>query len=404
MTRVGDENEERRNLEQIISAAFAAGDHDGGLAALRRLAGLCPEDAAIQHRLAVVEEQIGSPRAALRAHLRSVELAPRNPLAYLYAGFCLQRLGREQEAVSVWSLGSDLDPRLLQPDQTRDPGGLRRNAAARSLRGFLSALHLDTVGATADVSRVAEAIWVQTHDRAFRYREPQQRPHLFYLPGLPAQPWYEPGDWGWATSLEARTDAIVGEFLAAQDALQAHGRPYLDRRLRLGPEFAALSGSLNWTALDLYRDGELQPEVAERFPQTMTALAEFPHYGLGDTPFEIFFSVLKPGQKISPHYGLSNHSVTVHLPLIVPDGCALTVAGERRCWRPGQLLAFDDSYLHDAFNSSTEPRVVLIFSVWHPALSAPERDAVRRSFLSRREWLTGRRVPAAGNGQSGVLG
>ena len=40
---------------------------------------------------------------------------------------------------------------------------------------------------------------------------------------------------------------------------------------------------------------------------------------------------------------------------------------------------FDDTIEHEAWNDSDELRVVLIFDVWAPELSAVERDAVPRS-------------------------
>jgi len=163
--------------------------------------------------------------------------------------------------------------------------------------------------------------------------------------------------------------------------------------MKLGRQFAELQGSLNWTAFDLYREGKLQSKVAQYFPVTLAALEQVPLYGMDSLPYEVFFSVLKPGQHIKPHFGLSNHSLTIHLPLIVPPGCSLTVAGQRRQWVPGRILAFDDSYIHEAINPSGEQRVVLIFSIWHPDLSKGECDAIQRSFTARARWLAARQLP-----------
>jgi aspartyl/asparaginyl beta-hydroxylase (cupin superfamily) len=37
---------------------------------------------------------------------------------------------------------------------------------------------------------------------------------------------------------------------------------------------------------------------------------------------------------------------------------------------------FDDSIEHEAWNSSNEPRVILIFDIWRPELSEEERGLV----------------------------
>ena len=40
----------------------------------------------------------------------------------------------------------------------------------------------------------------------------------------------------------------------------------------------------------------------------------------------------------------------------------------------------DDSFDHEAWNHSARHRTVLIFDVWHPALTAIERHALARLF------------------------
>ena len=66
------------------------------------------------------------------------------------------------------------------------------------------------------------------------------------------------------------------------------------------------------------------------------------------------------------------------------------IAGNEKLWREGEVLIFDDSFLHSAHNKSDQTRVVLIFSIWQPDLSADERQAVQKSFKTRQEWLAGR--------------
>ena len=41
-----------------------------------------------------------------------------------------------------------------------------------------------------------------------------------------------------------------------------------------------------------------------------------------------------------------------------------------------RALIFDDSIEHEARNDSDELRVVLLFDVWHPHLTAQEREMV----------------------------
>ena len=68
---------------------------------------------------------------------------------------------------------------------------------------------------------------------------------------------------------------------------------------------------------------------------------------------------------------------TVHLPLIVPDGCGLRVGAETRVPEVGKAWAFDDTIEHEAWNDSDALRAMLILDVWNPLLSEAERAAVR---------------------------
>jgi len=80
--------------------------------------------------------------------------------------------------------------------------------------------------------------------------------------------------------------------------------------------------------------------------------------------------------RIAPHFGHTNARLICHLPLIVPEGCGLRVGNETRPWIEGQTLIFDDSMEHEAWNGSGRPRVVLLFEIWRPELSAEERRLV----------------------------
>jgi Aspartyl/Asparaginyl beta-hydroxylase/Tetratricopeptide repeat len=75
------------------------------------------------------------------------------------------------------------------------------------------------------------------------------------------------------------------------------------------------------------------------------------------------------------------------------------VGGEARETRFGRLMIFDDSYEHSAWNDSDAPRIVLIFEIWHPALSAAERTAVA-GLLSRYDLLSQQRHALLASGAS----
>jgi aspartyl/asparaginyl beta-hydroxylase (cupin superfamily) len=76
----------------------------------------------------------------------------------------------------------------------------------------------------------------------------------------------------------------------------------------------------------------------------------------------------------------------------VPERCGLRVDNETFDQREGEIIAFDDSFDHEAWNNSQQPRLVLIFEVWHPDLTKDEQDAISATFDARVKWLAQRTI------------
>jgi aspartate beta-hydroxylase len=88
------------------------------------------------------------------------------------------------------------------------------------------------------------------------------------------------------------------------------------------------------------------------------------------------FSLLKPKTRIPPHNGVTNVRLVTHLALIIPEDCGFRVGNDTRQWVPGRAWVFDDTIEHEAWNESDKLRVVLIFDIWHPHLTPPERALI----------------------------
>ena len=164
-------------------------------------------------------------------------------------------------------------------------------------------------------------------------------------------------------------------------------------RTPASPIWRELRGNIDWSSLHLYKVAEETP-FARLFPKTLKALEAADVVRVDGRPVELFFSRLKPGTHIPPHFGIANNRMTIHLPLIVPGDCEIRVGNEMHTWREGELFAFDDSFEHEAWNRSSEDRVVLIFESHHPDLSPDERRAIEYAIEARGRWLKERRVPA----------
>ena len=45
-------------------------------------------------------------------------------------------------------------------------------------------------------------------------------------------------------------------------------------------------------------------------------------------------------------------------------------------WREGELVMFDDTFLHESWNRSGSVRIIVLMDCWNPDLTRVERDAV----------------------------
>ena len=351
-------------------------------------------------RAASAAEQAGQLDDSVRLYREAVGLQAKNPTPYLYLGFVLQALDRPDEAAQVWSLAADLDARLVNAWRNpRLPADIRQRseAADKAMRSHYTALHQRSVARyrqlhpSCHIERIEAAIWCQTHDVAFRYPHPAQRPHVFLVPELSPIPVFEPGQLTWQGALEAACEVIRAEFDSAAEQAADAARPYLDAGVAsMGNEWQPLADSLNWGAFHLYKQGVANPRLIEMFPNTLAVLNSLPLLKIGDGPSEILFSVLRGGQHIPPHYGLSNTDVTVHLPLASNADAAIKVCDKTYPWQQGKVFAFDDAFSHESWNHGATNRVNLLFEAWHPDLSIHERGAISACFNAREQWNSSR--------------
>lgn len=196
-----------------------------------------------------------------------------------------------------------------------------------------------------------------------------------HFPFLPADEFFERRHFPWMPDVEARWRDIRAELegLIADpgDAI----RPYV--RMEKGtPEskWAALDNQLDWGACFLWEYGEPNQPVLDRCPVTAATLAALPRSNIPGRAPSAFFSMLKPRTRIPAHTGVTNTRAIIHLPLIVPPGCAFRVGGETRPWVEGEAFAFDDTIDHEAWNDSDQLRAILIFDVWNPHLTVAEQE------------------------------
>jgi len=82
------------------------------------------------------------------------------------------------------------------------------------------------------------------------------------------------------------------------------------------------------------------------------------------------FSVMRPGCVIASHTGYSKAVLRAHLGIYTNPSAAIEVSGEERKWKAGQLLMFDDTQPHSAWNRGVDDRVLLLVDVKRDAMES----------------------------------
>lgn len=78
------------------------------------------------------------------------------------------------------------------------------------------------------------------------------------------------------------------------------------------------------------------------------------------------YSLMMPGAVITPHAGYTGAVLRMHLALTVPthgNACRLRIGEESRAWEPGAIWLFDDTLDHEAFNATSEPRLIVLLDL-----------------------------------------
>ncbi|HTW84861.1 MAG TPA: aspartyl/asparaginyl beta-hydroxylase domain-containing protein [Candidatus Sulfotelmatobacter sp.] len=178
-----------------------------------------------------------------------------------------------------------------------------------------------------------------------------------FYPDLRSQAWWDASGFSVAKDLERAAPEICRELTALASE---HFHSETERISRTGA----------WNVMLLLERGRIHEERCALVPTTMEVLSSSAvirtHAGLA------YFSRMAPGTAIAPHRGPTNMRLRCHLGISVPLDCGIRVDGITRRWERGKTLVFDDSFVHEAWNSSHEERIVLIVDLWHPDLSKDE--------------------------------
>ncbi|RYF31182.1 MAG: hypothetical protein EOO23_03315 [Comamonadaceae bacterium] len=365
-------------LNYLGAHALAQGDGATADDYLTRAVESDPDLAIAHANLSRLHSQRGNASLALQSIDRAIQAEPASWGPHFEKARLMEAAGRSREAATAWGNGLQYMPDAVRNSMQLKPIVDRAAKAVsdnqRQLAEFLDERLQGLRGDSGqrELERINHALDIVTGRRSFV----TARPLMVPIPRLPAIPFFHREDYPWTSDVEAAFPDVLRELnsLLATDqdfvpyVQTAPGQP-------MG-QFAALDQSTNWGAYFLWKNGKRIDAHADRCPLTEAAIGRAPQMQVNNRAPVIFFSALKPGTYIPPHNGATNARLTVHLPLIIPPDCGLRVGEETHIWKPGELVLFDDTIRHEAWNRSTQLRVVLIFDIWHPMLTPLERELI----------------------------
>jgi beta-hydroxylase len=124
----------------------------------------------------------------------------------------------------------------------------------------------------------------------------------------------------------------------------------------------AITDDDRWKTFFFFAWGVKLASNCERCPATAALLSRI------DGMKSAFYSIMLPNKYLPPHAGPYAGVLRYHLGLIVPDAerCRIRVGNRVEHWREGRSLIFDDTFEHEVWNDTDQPRVVLFVDLARP--------------------------------------
>jgi len=365
------------DLVDEAERAVASGDLHRAIALLQQAAESQPDDFTLWMKIAAMHRGTGNAEAALDTVHRALAISPLDFTALLMRASLLERVGNA-EAGEAWGHALAQKPDGELPPQLS-------SVVTHAVQQHTAWLDQREAQLKRRMAAAEERAGPEERQRIERFRSNVLRrtrpyhsnPTHYQFPALPECEFHPRRLFPWIGEVEAATDQIAAEFQAVMTAERAELVPYVQLEDHLPmDQWRPLNRNPDWTAIHLLDKGRKIEANALHCPRTMALLDRLPQPQVAGASPNAMFSLLAPHTAIPPHVGISNTRLVCHLPLVVPEGCWFRVGAETRHWRRGEAFVFDDTIEHEALNPSDQLRVVFIFDVWAPDLTAVEREAV----------------------------
>jgi len=360
-------------------------DANRALGLLRRVSDSPAATPVTHHQLGMAQQMAGDLPAATQSLTRAVSAAADFHLARLHLGQVLEQAGAAMPAAVQYArslqdaqksgrwLNAETTPPALR-DEVSHAASFVRQHHRRAMSELLNPL-AEKYGA-ASLQRVGECLSIYLNEKPPAFTDSRQQPMFLYFPGLPTSAYFDRALFPWIAQLEAQLEPILAELHAVLRSTSGSERVFTSEELE-NANLRGLDVPPTWNGYYFYRHGVRRDDNCTACPITAAAVDALPLGRIREHGPEVLFSVFTAGTHLLPHRGVTNIRSVAHLPLIIPRDCALQVGGEIHEWKRGEVVVFDDTFEHEAWNRSDQVRVVLIFDVWNPHLTDVEREAMR---------------------------
>jgi aspartyl/asparaginyl beta-hydroxylase (cupin superfamily) len=359
--------------------ALLAGDAGAARPLLERAAALDPASPMLWLNLALAHRDLKDEAAERDALERALATDPRFFPALLHKARLFERQGKLKQAAYMYHAFLCCVPAGPHPPAVRSA----MEHANKVLKGNDAALEAFLQPRLNDARARHAGARLERFDACFDRLVGKRgvfapQPTFMLFPRLPAIEFLDRDEFPWLDAFDAATDEIRAEARAALAQAAEDFVPYISKPAGSPvDQWQELNNSKRWSTFFLLKNGKRVEDHLARCPRTAALLEAAPLCAIPAHAPSAFFSVLAPKTRIPGHTGVTNTRFIVHLPLVVPPACSFRVGAETRPWREGRAWVFDDTFEHEAWNGSDEPRIVLIFDVWNSFLTEAERDLVR---------------------------
>lgn len=181
---------------------------------------------------------------------------------------------------------------------------------------------------------------------------------------------FNSADFHWASVIEKNAELIQHEIQTLVTAERKKLQPYFNKDL--------IESGSKWKTFSLAFWDIHFKKNARKAPLTYSIFKSI------DGAVSCSVSILEAGSRIKPHRGDTDGIIRCHLPISIPGKLpesGFRVGDSIREWKPGNLLLFNDSQEHEAWNLTASERIILIIDIIRPE-HLSKRKAICRNVLS----------------------